>query len=189
MARLSYEACQPKPGEEPNPRRLYRWALDVLPFSGSTPLLVQPEAQEQWSELLWDFGFRHHPELQTKKVVQPWRGQQHSLNGSARVVGIDDPEPDAVRIPDPLSYTPHEQAVMAERLYHAGMIGDRVPKWEQGASAEAGEPFNPSDHSVSGVNGYLLAPIPIGEKRRVIAAEMVGKKRDGILRNPANRGI
>ncbi|CRY79892.1 hypothetical protein SAMN05421776_11752 [Nocardia farcinica] len=91
-------------------------------------------------------------------------------------------------IPDPLAYTPHEQAVMAERLYHAGMLGDRVPKWDPDATASEsnGEPFNPSDHSVSTVNGYLMACSP-AEARRVIAAEMVGKKRDGILRK--NRGI
>ena len=50
--------------------------------------------------------------------------------------------------------------------------------------------FNPADHTVSAVNGYLMAPIPMSEKRRVIALEMSSKKpRQGILNNPNNRGI
>ncbi|MFE7717479.1 DUF2744 domain-containing protein [Nocardia rhizosphaerihabitans] len=191
MARYTYANCQPAEGEAPDPTRIFRWAFGALPFYGSTPLLVQDEAQAQWSQLFWDMGFRHFPELQTVKVRAANRGQQHSLNGAVEIVDIAADDLDPMVIPDPLAYTAHEQAVMAERLYHGGMIGDRVPKWhpDAQASVSSGTPFNPSDHTVSAVNGYLLAPIPDAEKRRVMAAEMTGKKRDGILRNPANQGF
>lgn len=184
MSRLpTQENCEPEEGSEVDPKEIYQWALTALPFAGSTPLLIQPEARAQWSELLWNLGFRHHPELQTKKIRAPHRGQQHALNGAVQVVDINDPDPDPVTIPDPLAYTPHEQAVMAERLYHGGMLGDRVPAYRQHefAEEESGDAFNPADHSPSTVNGYLMAAKP-AERRRVIAAEMTGKCRDQILR-------
>lgn len=167
---------------EPDPREAFQWAFVSLPFTGSTPLLIQPEARADWSQLFWDLGFRHHPELQTKKVRAPWRGQQHALNGLSEVVDIDDPEPDPVVIPDPLAFTPHEQAVMAERLYQAGAIGDRVPKHRAHEQAEEGsaELFDPAEHTPATVNGYLMAADP-AERRRVVALEMVGKARSKIL--------
>ncbi|WP_280395568.1 phage gene 29 protein family protein [Nocardia brasiliensis] len=179
----TYESCQPAEGEEPDPKLIFQWALGYIPFHGSTPLILQEEARAMLSQLLWDFGFEHNPEKQTKKIRLPWRGQQHYLNGSAQIVDIDDPEPDPVTIPDPLDYTAHEQAVMAERLYHAGMLGDKVPVYRENeyAEEESGEIFNPSDHSPSTVNGYLMAAKP-AERRRVVAAEMTGKCRDQVLR-------
>lgn len=189
MSRLpTRDNCEPEQGSEVDPREVYQWAFTALPFLGSTPLLIQPEARAQWSELFWNLGFRHHPELQVKKVRVPWRGQQHALNGAVQVVDIDDPEPDPVTIPDPLAFTPHEQAVMAERLYHAGMLGDRVPAYRKHeyAEVESGEPFDPSEHNVATVNGYLMA-VSAAEKRRVVAAEMVGKARPGILNK--HRGV
>ncbi|QIS16504.1 phage gene 29 protein family protein [Nocardia arthritidis] len=179
----TYENCQPPEGQEPDPKVIYQWALAAIPFHGSTPLILQEEARAQLSELLWNLGFEHNPEKQTKKIRAPWRGQQHYLNGAIEVVDVNDPEPDPVTIPDPLAYTAHEQAVMAERLYHTGMLGDRVPAYREHefAEEESGAPFDPAEHSPSTVNGYLMAAKP-PERRRVIAAEMVGKQRDQILR-------
>ncbi|MGW0245048.1 phage gene 29 protein family protein [Nocardia goodfellowii] len=179
----TYENCQPPEGEEPDPKKIYQWALSVLPFSGSTPMIVQEQARAEWSELLYDLGFVHDPDRQTKRVQLPVRGQQHYLNGAAQIVPVDAPEPDPTIIPDPLEYTPHEQAVMAERLYHAGMLGDRLPAYVENryAEEESGPAFEPADHSPSTVNGYLMAAQP-AERRRVIAAEMTGKQRDQILR-------
>ncbi|RJO79306.1 DUF2744 domain-containing protein [Nocardia panacis] len=168
------ENCDPE-----DPKEAYQWAFVCLPFYGTTPLIVQPEARAEWSELFWDLGFRHHPELQTKKIRPPWRGQQHALNPSMQVVGIDEPDTEPISIPDPAEYTVHEQEVMLERLRQLGRIGDR-PTAAEGAEV-VGPQFNPADHSVSFVLGYLMNASP-GERRRVIATEMTGKRRDGIMR-------
>ncbi|WP_431941684.1 phage gene 29 protein family protein [Nocardia grenadensis] len=182
----TYESCQPAEGEEPDPREIFQWALTALPFSGATPLIVQPQIRPEWSELFWKLGFRHHPELQTHRVDPPPRGQQTVLNGAVSVVEKDAPKQDLVKIPDPLKYTPHEQAVMAERLYWAGALRDKVPQSEATAAEEGSmDEFNPADHSPSTVNGYLMAAKP-AERRRVVAAEMTGKRRDQILRKWAD---
>lgn len=178
----TYEGCQPAEGEEPDPEKVFQWVFVALPFTSSTPLLIQPQVRPMWSELFWNLGFRHHPELQTVKIRHPRRGQLHALNGSTSVVPIDDPEPDPITIPDPLAYSPHEQAVMAERLYHSGALRDAIPAGlPQLASVDTGEQFDPRGYSVATVNGYLMAASP-AERRRVIAAEMTGKARVSILR-------
>lgn len=171
--------------DQDDPKEAFQWAFVALPFQGTTPLKVQPEVRSEWSQLFHDLGFRHHAELQTKKIRHPYRGQQHALNGLVRVVDMDDDEPDPVEIPDPAEFTVHEQELMIERLRHLGRLGER-PIEPAGASVDPGEVFNPSDHTVSTVNGYLMA-CNSAEKRRVVAAEMAGKHRDGILRK--HRGI
>ncbi|WP_280485349.1 phage gene 29 protein family protein [Nocardia cyriacigeorgica] len=161
-----------------DPKEAFQWAFVALPFEGSTPFIVQPEAREEWSEMFHKLGFRHHPELQTHKIRPPWRGQQHALNATMEVVPVDEPDPTPVVVPDMSQYTLHEQAFVREQLRHLDRQGsDDTDK----ASVVQGELFNPSDHSVSFVLGYLMNASD-AERRRVIAAEMTGKKRDGILR-------
>lgn len=171
--------------DQSNPKEAFQWAFVSLPFQGSTPLLVQPEVRPEWSQLFWDLGFRHHPELMTKKLRHPYRGQQHALNGGVKVVDIDDDGPDPVEIPDPAEFTAHEQQLMIERMRQLGRLPEKNPEVDR-ASVEGGELFNPADHTPSTVNGYLMACSP-AEKRRVIAAEMTGKQRDQILRK--HRGV
>lgn len=181
MSRLpTQESCAPKGGEEPDPREVFQWAFVSLPFAGSTPLIVQDAVRPEWSQLFWDLGFRHHPELQTKKIRPPHRGQQHSLNGSVLVVDVDDPDPDPVVIQDPAALTAFEQEIQLERYRQLGRIPEPNPVVE-GAEELSGDLFDPADHTPSTVNGYLMAAQPV-ERRRVIAAEMTGKKRDQILR-------
>ncbi|MBP2211077.1 hypothetical protein JOJ87_001421 [Rhodococcus ruber] len=185
MSRLpTYETCQPPEGEEPDPREIFQWVFVQLPYVGSTPLIISPQVRPEWSKLFWELGFRHHPELQKKKIRVPHRGQQHALNGSVQIVDIDDPDPDPVVLPNMAEFTPHEQAVIAEQLRYSGAI-----QGESTARATAkvldGPPFDPAQNTVSAVNGYLTAMNAMGqetEMRRVVAAEMTGKKRDGILR-------
>lgn len=186
----TYEECQPTEGAEPDPRVIFQWFLNKLPLTGDEWFTIDPNIREEWSQLFWDLGLRHDPLLQTKKIVAPYRGQQHALNGSATVVGVDEPDSPPVVIQDPASLTAHEQAVQLERYRQLGRLPE-IKSGPAGASVEYGETlFNPLDHTVSAVNGYLMAPIPIEEKRRVIAAEMASKKpRQGILNHPMNRGI
>jgi hypothetical protein len=162
-----------------DPREAFQWAFVALPFEGSTPFLIQPEARADWSQLFHDLGFRHHPELQVKKVRPPLRGGVHALNPAMKVVPVDDPDPPEMTAPNMADYTAHEQAIMAEQLRHLENQGARPDRADK---ASVVEPlFNPSDHSVSFVLGYLHHASD-AERRRVIAAEMTGKNRDGIRR-------
>lgn len=185
MDRLpTYENCQPLEGGVEDPARVFEWAFTSLPFKGSTPLMVHPEARGEWSQLFWDLGFRHHPELQTKKLRSPYRGQHHALNGSVQVVDIDEPDHPPVVIPDVDEYTPTEQELIAEQLRHRGFLQTQAAEPAK-AQVVSGPKFDPGAHSPSAVNGYLMGMEAAGNKgemRRVIAAEMVGKKRDQVLR-------
>lgn len=133
---------------------------------------------EEWSQRLWDLGFRHDPDAQTKKIRPPHRGQQHPLNNTSHVVDIDEPDPAPVVIPDMSRHTPHEQVVVAEQLYQNGILQRQAPEVDKASIAPT---FNPSEHSPSTVNGYLMGQ-PDHERRRVLALEMTGKHRDQILR-------
>ncbi|CAM4133734.1 DUF2744 domain-containing protein [Nocardia ninae] len=165
--------------DQGKPEDAFQWAFVALPFEGSTPFMIQPEARKEWSQLFWDLGFRHFPELQTRKVRPPIRGGTHTLNPSVTVVDVNDPDPEEFKGPDMSAYTVHEQAIVAEQLRHLQNQGDR-PDVDETASVVADQ-FNPADHSVSYVLGYLHHATDF-ERRRVIAAEMTGKRRDGIMR-------
>ncbi|WP_280430042.1 phage gene 29 protein family protein [Nocardia brasiliensis] len=165
--------------DQGKPEEAFQWAFVALPFEGSTPFLIQPEARPEWSQLFWDLGFRHHPELQTRKVRPPIRGGAHTLNPSVSVVDVNDPDPEEFTAPNMADYTAHEQAIVAEQLRHLQNQGDRPGPDD--TAAVVGELFNPADHSVSYVLGYLHHATEY-ERRRVIASEMTGKRRDGIMR-------
>lgn len=189
MSYATFESCQPAEGEDPNPRLVFQWALQSMPFAGATPLLVQPQVRPEWSEMLWDLGFRHHPDLATKRIVPPMRGQRNSLNGAVALVGVDEPDPAPEVIQDPATLTVEGQEAQLEEYRKLGRL-PAVSRSVEGAEIVSGPLFDPSEHTVSAVNGYLLAPIPVVEKRRVMAAEMASKKpRQGILNAPQNRGL
>ena len=190
-----------------DPKVRHQWVLIALPFHGMTPFTMEPELREQWSERLDEAGYRHVDQLraladedgnihvsqlpeQKVKFIPPHRGQQQALNNSGVWVGIDEEAPDPVALPNMAEYTTHEKAFVAEQLYYDGTI--KIPETPvDGAVVVPTAPaFNPADHTVSAVNGYLMAPISMTEKRRVIAAEMASRKpRQGILRAPQNKGI
>ena len=55
-----------------NPEEQALWALVALPGPGATaPLVLPVDVMRQWSQRLYDCGFRHHPEEQTVKYVPP----------------------------------------------------------------------------------------------------------------------
>ncbi|MBV7294935.1 DUF2744 domain-containing protein [Corynebacterium sp. TAE3-ERU12] len=61
------DKCDP---ESPDEHLL--WALMGLPGPGATAVMLVPEpALRQWSKHLWECGFRHHPELQTRRYEPP----------------------------------------------------------------------------------------------------------------------
>lgn len=187
MSRLpTYEECI----KSDDPTIKHQWALVGLPFHGQTPFTIEEALRPQWSQQLEDLGYVHDPSRMKKKFRPPHRGQQHTLNGAGYWVDIDDPDPEPAMIPDVSSNvrTRHEQEHIAQQLRDEGVIHEQKSAPDV-AGVISADPFNPRDHTASAVNGYLMAPISIGEKRRVLAAEMTGKKRQGILNAPANRGI
>lgn len=181
MSFCSFEACQPAEGAEPDPKQVFQWAFQSLPFAGSTPLLVQPEVRPEWSELFWDLGFRHHPELQTKRIVAPIMGQRNAMNGAVMVVDRDDPDPTPEVIQDPATLTAEARELQLNEYRKLGLI----PPWDrpvEGAEVVCGPLFDPSEHQPATVNGYLMGASEV-ERRRVVAAEMAGKNRGRILSN------
>lgn len=166
--------------DQTDPRTVFKWAFVAWPFTKDQPFTPPSDLAEEWSQRLWELGFRHDPDAQTKKIRPPHRGQQHPLNNTSHVVDVDEPEPDPVVIPDMSGYTAHEQVVVAEQLYQNGILRRQAPEVDK-AEVIGGPQFNPSEHSPSTVNGYLMGQ-PAHERRRVLAAEMCGKKRDQILR-------
>lgn len=189
-----------------DPKVKHQWVLVALPFHGMTPFTMEPELREQWSERIDEAGYVHGPTLakladengnihvsqlpeQKVKFIPPHRGQQQALNNSGVWVDMDEEDPEPVALPDMAEYTRHEQEFVAEQLRYHGVVRDPEPAVEGAVVVPSGPLFNPSDHTASGVNGYLLAPISDAEKRRVIAAEQMGRKRQGILRAPQNKGI
>lgn len=188
-----------------DPRQRHQWVFAQWPFLNGQEYTMQGDALEEWSERLDDVGYVHGPTLakladengmihvsqlpeQKIKFLPPHRGQQHALNQSGIWVGIDEPDIPPVIIPDPAEFAVHEQAVMAERMYQTGVL--KVPEVEpEGHARELRPQFNPSEHTPSGVNGYMEACKIMGnevEMRRVMAAEMNasegGKHRDNILK-------
>ncbi|MDG3012139.1 DUF2744 domain-containing protein [Rhodococcus sp. D2-41] len=185
--------------DQDDPRQCFQWALVALPFGGAGQgFTMHPDTRELWSQRLVDLAFVHAPTIAQLadengmihvsqlpepklKFRAPYRGQQHTLNGSAAWVPVDDDDPSPVSIPNMDDYTPHEQEVVAEQLRYTGVVKDKPPVADVAAVAGARELFQPGDHSPSTVNGYLMAAGE-QERRRVLAVEMTGKHRDQILR-------
>ncbi|MFD6517295.1 DUF2744 domain-containing protein [Rhodococcus sp. NPDC060176] len=193
--------------DQSDPEQVLQWIAVQLPFAGKQEYTPGPDQRAAWSKRWDSLAIVYAPSLvkladengnihvsqlpQPKlKLRVPHRGQQHYLNGAMQWVDIDEPELDPVALPDMGEYTRHEQEFVAEQLRYHGVVKDAAAESDSAEVVDSSELFDPADHTVSGVNGYLLAPIPLSEKRRVIAAEMASKKpRQGILNAPQNRGL
>lgn len=170
-----------------DPRTAFKWAFVDWPFTAKQGFTPPSDLAEDWSQRLWDLGFRHDPDAQVKKLIPPHRGQQHPLNNTSRWVGMDEPEPDPVVIPDVSSAvrTRHEQEVIKEQLEYDGVIPRQVPQVDKASLAPT---FQPADHAPGEVRGYLIGADD-RERRRVLALEMTGKKRQQILNDPRWKGL
>lgn len=184
-----------------DPTQKFQPLFVALPFIGDQTFTPQDEILEKWSKRADDVGMVYGPHLaeladengmihvsqlpQPKvKLLTPRRGPDHTLNGAAGWVDVNEPDPDPVIIPDVGVYTRHEQEIIAEQLRYHGVLPTEKPQ-VQTAKENLGPLFDPSEHTPSTVNGYLLGVQAQGntaEMRRVVAAEMAGKKRDQILR-------
>ena len=176
----TYEECQPKEGEPIDPSLVFQWAMSSFPFAGGSPLIVQDSVRPEWSKLFYDFGFRHHPDLQTKWISEPILGEKSTFNGA--VVHLEEGEkpPPPEFVQDPAQMTSEARARQIELYRSHGFSMDADPRGVGGESASE-ELFNPADHSPSVVIGYLMGQ-PATERRRVLASEMNNKRRQPILR-------
>lgn len=167
------ESCDQSKPEEAN-----LWAFVGLPGFGDSPFLVPDYLARPWSKHFHDIGFRHHPELQKRKMRKPWRGQEHSLNGAVSWVPMDSPDPDPMQLPDPAAYTDHEQEMMLERFRYLGKIPDKETKVDQARVADE-DNFDPSKHTAGFIAGYLHGK-PDSVIRKVMAREMNGRNRANV---------
>jgi hypothetical protein len=103
-----------------DPEEHFLWALTQVPFGQFNSQPIQPSLARTISKHLWECGFRHLPRLQNKKLQMPHRGQQHYLNASAKWVGMDEPNPDPVVMPDVKSMTVHEQELLLQEFDRLG---------------------------------------------------------------------
>ncbi|MFI9507579.1 DUF2744 domain-containing protein [Nocardia sp. NPDC052566] len=105
-----------------DPEQHALWALVCPPAAGETPMLIPEWVARQISAALWHCGFRHHPELQTRKFQRPYRGAQHPLNGSGRWVDINEPDPEPVILPNLAEMTPAERDAVIAQARALGMV-------------------------------------------------------------------
>lgn len=188
-----------------DPKQKNQWALVAIKLAGDTEFTPNPEAREWMSEHLDDLAIVYAPDLakladengnihvsqlpeRKKKLRTPHRGQQHYLNNTSEWVGIDEPDVAPVALPNMEEYTRHEQEFVAEQLRYHGVVKDAPVVEVDKASVTEAPVFNPADATVSYVKGYLVHASD-QERRRVLAAEMMGKKRQGILNDPSLRGL
>ncbi|MCA1009005.1 DUF2744 domain-containing protein [Rhodococcus hoagii] len=187
-----------------DPKLALKPACVGLPWAGPQKFTPPSDLAEDWSEhwtrigvcyvghiaaLADENGMIHVDQLPTPalKLIPPPRGQQHPQNATMQWVGIDEPEPPPMVIPDVSSeqYTRNEQAAIAEQLYRDGVIPSPEPARDV-ASVE--RTFDPRDYTPSEVRGYLIGQDD-RERSRVLALEMTGKCREQILNDPRWKGM
>ncbi|WP_037182595.1 phage gene 29 protein family protein [Rhodococcoides fascians] len=179
-----------------NPRQALQPVLIDLPMMGQsiTPPIDGPEGgtMGNWSETLYERGVRWHPELATKKFRPPPRGPQHLMNYTSGWVDKDEPDPEPTELVDLSQFSAYENQFHAEQLYNMGISHDpgSAPKLAEPA-VRNGPAFNPNEHNVNYVLGYLDNVARNGDEaeiRRVLALEMTSKKpRTSILRKYPGR--
>ncbi|MFX0581179.1 phage gene 29 protein family protein [Nocardia nepalensis] len=116
-----YDDCDPD-----DPHEAFTWALVGLPGPRNAPLMVHPDVLRQWSKHLWDLGFRHDPQVQTKEYHSPARGVTHWLNGSGRWVPAGTPQPPQASAPDMSQLTAEERAHVVAQLRESGDLAHLV---------------------------------------------------------------
>ncbi|MBH0775020.1 phage gene 29 protein family protein [Nocardia bovistercoris] len=112
-----HEDCDPD-----DPYEAFVWALVGLPGPRNSPLLVHPDVLRQWSKHLWDLGFRHYPDEQTKQFHPPARGVTHWLNGAGQWAEMGAQRPPETTAPDVTQLTPDERAYLVRQLRESGEL-------------------------------------------------------------------
>jgi hypothetical protein len=115
MSLVTQDMCDPE-----NPEEHVLWALFYLPQIFGAVQMTHPSIYRAWSKHLHELGFRHHPELQQKKLQLPPRGPHHAYNGAGMWVDLDAPEPELPVLPDISQLTDQEKYVIIRQFHDAG---------------------------------------------------------------------
>jgi len=122
-----------------NPQEHVLWALRNMPAFAGAGMVTHPGFLRAWSEHLWQCGFRHRDWLeqqadengmihvsklpkQALKFQEPMRGPRHGYNNAARWVGVNEPDPEPIHLPDIRELTIQENEAMLSQYRDAGMI-------------------------------------------------------------------
>ena len=133
-----------------DPKQHFAWGLQNLPTFAGIGAITHPGFLTQWSEHLYQAGFRHvdaiaqladengmiHvsqlPAQQIKWQPAP-RGPRNVWNPAARWVPMNAPDPEPMRIPDINKLTDPEREALLGQFRDAGLIKDPQPQWTVGA--------------------------------------------------------
>jgi hypothetical protein len=112
---------------DPNiPSEAFVWALVGLPGPRNGPLLVPPQVLGQWSEHLWNLGFRHYPEDQTLEYQPATRDGEHWLGQAGRWVPIGTPMPPEVSTPSVTEMSAEERRHLVRQLQESGELAHLI---------------------------------------------------------------
>ncbi|MFE7797052.1 DUF2744 domain-containing protein [Nocardia sp. NPDC057440] len=125
---------QQKDCDPTDPEQHFLWALTQIPYNHQVTQPVQPRIARVMSKHLYELGFRHHPQLQSKKLQMPYRGQQHTLNGMSVWVPMDSEAPEPPPQHNVKAMTREEQEVLKKELEDVGLI--QPPQRHLGRTAE-----------------------------------------------------
>lgn len=193
------EGCDPN-----DPKDSLRFLASALPNLGGVAYTPHQDIQEAWSERWTAMGVTTGPRIAaladengmvhvsqlpvpTIKLRLPHSGQPHPMNGLLEWVPVDEPDVAPIRLPSADEMDVLERAVMAEDLRRVGAIPTPEPEIVTAEVVHLNA-FNPDEHIPSTVIGYLIGA-DVGERRRVLAAEMRGKNRNKILNDERWRGL
>jgi len=109
------------------PEEHFLWMLMAIPV-GNEMMPILENSARTISKHLYECGARFHPKLQEKKYQAPPRGQQNHMNGAARWVGMDAPEPEPLVLPDVGAMNHEEQQWLIAELKRHGALHEEKPE-------------------------------------------------------------
>ncbi len=191
--------------DQSKPDQAHQWVFTDLPFGQDQTFTPDHKLIPEWSQRLDDAGYRHVDQIRALAnedgfihVDQLPPAAQALPAAVPRPTALPQPRgglvrhgragPGAFTIPDPAAHTPHEQAAMAERMYYTGVLKRAEPEPDKASVSRAPvQPVRP--HRRVGEHLPRVGAADDAERSRVLAAEMLGKKRQQILRNPKWKGL
>lgn len=188
-----------------DPKKRHQWLfVGGMVYGATARYTPDDDSLELLSERVEETGYMHVSELealavdgqipvtalrpQVKKLKLPAMGQHHTLNNTSNWVDLDEPDSVPMVAQDMDAFTTEQNRVHFDQLLEKGF---RPPEVEEGpatAEVEVPKTFNPSEWTPSEVKGYLLGQGD-EERRRVLALEMLHKRRDKILNYPDWKGL
>jgi hypothetical protein len=170
-----------------DPEERFLAVLQFVPMVGQSPMGFPEYMARQISKHLTECGVPPvDMALATKKLIRPYRGQQHALNGLGQWVPLDVEEPDPIVIQDPAAMTSHEREAQVERLRYLGYKVNepeaQAPAAQDVDALDDPPQFDPGPRTVTEVNTYLRGLDDPVERGRVLYAERNGAARAGILK-------